>query len=330
MMERAKVSFHHFSGGKAMEEEKGLIFDFQSYSVHDGPGCRTTVFLSGCPLSCEWCANPESWKAKQQILFSKSKCRAENGCRLCIDTCKKAAIKIDASNGLSLDREKCSTCNTMECSSLCYNEALRICGKTYTVSEVMKVINRDRQFWRGKGGVTFSGGEPFFQKEFFLKLLIECKEAYIHTAIETSGYVASTSFLEAMKFVDFAFVDLKHMNRLEHFEKTGVYNDLILRNIVELVQSPWKGRIILRIPVIRDFNDTEGNILETIAFMKKLGLFEINLLPFHRMGDSKWNQLGEKYSYSKEEATTTDKLEELQNIFLDNDIACYIGHETIF
>lgn len=313
-----------------MGELTGVLFDIQSYSVHDGPGCRTTIFMKGCFLNCLWCANPESWDIKKQLMYTENRCKNSTGCTLCINACKRDATFIDENNSLRLNREKCSFCENMECAKLCYNQALKICGKEYTVSEVMRIINRDRQFWRGKGGVTFSGGEPFYQKEFFLQLIKRCKESYIHNAIETTAFIDTETFLEAMKYIDFAFVDIKHMNREKHKEKTGVYNDLILTNIEALEKSGWPGRLILRMPVVKDYNDTEENILQTIEFMKSLNLFEINLLPFHRLGDSKWKQLGKKYYYEAQLETPREQMIYLQNLFLDNDIACYIGHETSF
>jgi pyruvate formate lyase activating enzyme len=313
-----------------MEEKKGLFFDIQSYSVHDGPGCRTTCFMSGCYLQCEWCANPESWLNKQKIMFAEQKCKHNQGCVRCRDACSKKAVSFNEDNKLELNWEICRSCSTLECARVCYNEALRICGKYYTVEQLMKLFSRDRQFWGTKGGVTFSGGEPFYQREILLEALKKCKEAYINTAVETTAFIDTDIFLETMRYVDFAFIDIKHMDREKHREKTGQYNDLILKNIEALKKSDWKGRLVLRTPVISGFNDSRENALATIDFMNKLGLYEINLLPFHRMGDSKWTQLGEKYAYSSEQATPAEKMEELQDLFLESRIACYIGSETGF
>lgn len=313
-----------------MEEKKGLIFDIQSYSVHDGPGCRTTCFMAGCFLKCAWCANPESWVAKEKIMFAESKCKHSQGCIRCVDVCPYKAVTFDENDKLILNWERCRVCNEFECTKACYNEALRICGKWYTVSELLRVLNRDRQFWGSKGGVSFSGGEPFYQKDFLIEVLKKCKEVYIHTAIETTAFVDTDVFLEIMKYIDFAFIDVKHMDRDKHKEKTGMHNDLIFKNIEALTKSNWKGRLVLRMPVIKDFNDTKENIHAIINFMEQLGLYEINILPFHRMGDSKWSQLGQKYAYSEYEATSEEKMNELQEYFLDRRIACYIGHETNF
>ena len=313
-----------------MEGNKGSLFDIQSYSVHDGPGCRTTCFMSGCNLQCEWCANPESWNISQKIMFAKAKCKHDQGCIRCEGVCNSKAISFNQDQKLIMNWDVCRSCNTFECAHACYNEALRVCGKIYTVTDLLKILSRDREFWGKNGGVTFSGGEPFYQSDFLLATLKKCKEAFIHTAVETSAFVDTDIFLETMKYVDFAFIDVKHMNRDKHKEKIGAYNDLILKNIEALINSSWAGRLVLRMPVIYDFNDTEENATDTAKFMGKLGLYEINLLPFHRMGDSKWNQLGKKYAYSDEQATSEEKMNKLQELYLDRGIACYIGSETTF
>ncbi|QXM06899.1 4-hydroxyphenylacetate decarboxylase activase [Crassaminicella indica] len=312
-----------------MKEKKGLLFDIQSYSVHDGPGCRTICFFSGCPLQCEWCANPEGWTYKEKLMFAQSKCKHSKGCTRCITACPHGAIQFD--NGkIFIDRNFCSSCKTFDCTKVCYHEALKVCGKWYTPAELMKILARDRQYWGKNGGVTFSGGEPFMQKDFLLEMLKLCKEKYIHKAIETTAYTNSHDFLQIMDYIDFAFIDIKHMDREKHKEKTGVYNDLILKNIEQLAHSSWKGRLVLRMPVIRSFNDTDENIHKLIKFMKRLELFEINILPFHRLGDSKWNQLGKVYPYKDEAPTPAEKLNAIQDLFLNNDIACYIAHDTSF
>jgi pyruvate formate lyase activating enzyme len=313
-----------------MEEKKGLIFDIQSYSVHDGPGCRTTCFMSGCFLRCKWCANPESWTNSRKIMFAKAKCKHNQGCIRCAESCKNKALNFSQSENLAIDWDVCRSCTTFECSKACYYEALRICGKYYTAADLLKIFSRDRQFWGEKGGVTFSGGEPFYQKDFLLDTLKKCKEAYINTAIETTAFVDTDVFLETMKYVDFAFIDVKHMDRDKHEENTGVYNDLILKNIECLVNSSWPGRLVLRMPVIRNYNDSVENAVATADFMNKLGIFEINLLPFHRMGDSKWTQLGDEYAYKEEEATDEETMDRLQDLYLDRRIACYVGSETAF
>lgn len=309
---------------------KGNIFDIQSFSVHDGPGCRTTIFISGCPLSCKWCANPESWSQKAQVMFSELSCRYKKGCSLCKDKCTKGGLKFNEKNRPSLNRNICKSCTTFECAKTCYYNAIRVCSKEYSLDQLMAILKRDSNNWRSNGGVTFSGGEPFAQSDFLITALKLCKQNNFHTAIETSGYTREEIFLRGMKYIDFAFIDIKHMDRDKHKEKTGVYNDLIMKNISSLVKSNWPGRIVIRMPVIDDFNDDDENILNLIDFMKVNNLFEINILPFHRMGESKWDQLGKGYEYTDTGDVDYTRLEEIQDIFLENNIACYIAHDTLF
>ena len=309
---------------------KGMIFDIQSFSVHDGPGCRTTIFMSGCPLSCRWCANPESWSKKSTVMFSEPSCRYKKGCTLCKDKCSKNALSFDKENKPVLDLNLCNSCTTFDCAKACYYNALKYCSKEYSVDELMNILKRDSNNWRSNGGVTFSGGEPLAQSDFLLRTLKICKENNFHTAIETSGYASEKIFSEVMNYIDFSFIDIKHMDREKHKEKTGVYNDLILSNISALANSNHHGRIVIRVPVIKGFNNTDENISQLISFMHSNNLVEINLLPFHRLGESKWNQLGKKYDYANDGDITHSELEEIQDRFLENDIACYIAHDTLF
>ncbi|KPL83153.1 MFS transporter [Thermanaerothrix daxensis] len=321
-----------------MMEEKGLIFDIQGYSVHDGPGCRTLVFLKGCPLDCAWCSNPEGKLFKPEIMYRATKCTyLTQGCERCITACPEGAIQKNLSgNGdqeiapLVLDRSKCQHCRDLDCVALCYFEALKVCGRWYSVSELMRVLKRDQQYWGGMGGVTFSGGEPLMQRRFMRAVLEACRDAYIHIAVETSAYIEPGAFLELMRFVDWAFIDIKHMDPEKHRAGTGVSNELILSNIALLARSGWSGRLIIRMPVIPGFNDDDENILKTAEFLREVGLVEMNILPFHRLGDSKWTQLGAVYPYRDYEGTPEEKMAHLQKLLLDQQIACYVGSETPF
>jgi len=310
-------------------DKGGLIFDIQGFSVHDGPGSRTTVFLSGCPLRCRWCANPEGRELRRQLLFSAQKCLCEkSGCQRCATACPRGAITV--SEGMpKRDASMCKGCGSFECARACYHEALRLSGRWYQAEELMQVLRRDRQFWSA-GGVTFSGGDPLFQKDFLLDVLKRCRKEAIHTAIETAGYAETADFLEVMSYIDLAFVDIKHMDSGLHKRETGVGNERILQNISRLSTSPWNGRLILRIPVIEGYNDGAEHIREVIRFMKMNGLFEINILPFHRMGTTKWTQLGLEYPYGRQPPGSEQKLKEIQQLFLFCDIACYIGSEVVY
>lgn len=262
-------------------------------------------------------------------MFSERVCRWEDGCRACTDVCENHAIT-ERESGIEVDWQICKDCTTFTCTTICPNEALKQCVKEYTVEELIKVIRRDCSQWGPDGGVTFTGGDPFVQSKFLLEVLKECHRLQIHTAIETSAYVPEDTFLEIMQYIQFAFIDAKHMDDEEHFKGTGVSNARILSNIRALKTSGWNGRLVLRQPVIGGYNDSDENALQVIAFMEECGLYEINLLRFHRMGETKWNQLGQEYAYHEGGEAELDKLEHLQSIYLEHDIACYIGEETPF
>ena len=311
-------------------EGKGLIFDIQAFSVHDGPGCRTNVFFVGCPLHCNWCANPESFGNKRHIMFAENTCKWEKGCKACKDVCPYNGISFSKNGKPSIDWGICAKCTTFKCTSICPNNALKMCGKEYSVDELMKILHRDFNSWGYDGGVTFSGGEPMLHHKFLIEVLKQCKEAQIHTAIETSAYSDNDIFLDVMQYIDFAFIDIKNMDREKHRDGTGVYHDRILENIASLKPSGWKGRLVLRQPTIAGYNDSIENAMDLISFMNKNNLFEINLLKFHRMGQTKWEQLGKTYAYATKGDISEAQLELLQGLYLDNNIACYIADKTPF
>ena len=318
------------------KELKGLVFDVQGYSVHDGPGCRTLVFMKGCPLRCEWCSNPEGMRVAQDILFRNMKCvNVKNGCTRCIEACPHHAIvenpdRSEDAQQLLIDRSLCNICEDQKCLSVCYFEGIQACGKWRTVGELMHIFERNRHYWGERGGASFSGGEPLLQHEFMHAVFEACREAKIHTAVETTAHIQPDKFLDLMSMVDFAFIDVKHMDSARHREKTGVPNELIHSNIAALANTKWPGRLVLRFPVIEDYNDGDENIEAVAEFMQRLGLFEVNILPFHRLGDSKWTQLGKQYAFSQAIATPEERLLRIQDIFLGKRIACYVGSSTPF
>lgn len=312
-----------------MDAPQAVIFDIQPFSVHDGPGCRTTIFMSGCPLHCLWCSNPENHAGKPQLIFASKVCKWASGCRACVGTCPKGALTA-SDNGIELDRAVCRECTTFECVQPCATHSLRICGKYYSVKDVMDILHRDANNWGTGGGVTFSGGDPLLHHDFLKTVLEECKKDNIHTAMETSACIPTEKFIELMQLVDFAFIDVKNMDNDRHIAGTGVPNNLILKNISTLVASGWNGRLVLRYPVIAGYNDSDENAVKVIEFMKDNGLFEINLLKFHRLGQTKWEQLGLAYPYSTGGDVSNELMEHLQSLYLEHDIICYIGDKTPF
>jgi len=310
--------------------EKGLIFDIQGYSVHDGPGCRTLVFLSGCPLRCAWCSNPEGFASRPKVMFRESKCVPHK--YSCAAACPHGAVRVDPGK-LKLpefDRSVCALCESLDCVRACLKEALKVAGRPFTVESLMKILLRDQGYWGEGGGVTFTGGEPLAQPEFLLAVLKKCRSHYMHTALETSAQARTDLLLAVQKLVDWIFIDLKHMDAAAHEKGTGVTNELILRNIEAAAAAAWTGRLIIRMPVVPGFNDGRENLVATAAFMKKNGLPEVNLLPFHRLGSSKYAQLGMEYAYAGKEVSSGAAMAEAAGIFKAAGLRCSLGSKTPF
>ena len=198
-----------------------------------------------------------------------------------------------------------------------------------TIDELMKIINRDRAYWGSKGGVTITGGEPLMQHEFVFELLKRCYKSYINTLIETSAYAPWKHLEKMIPYLDWIFVDIKHMDPVKHKEGTGVSNELILENIRNLanVEGP---RTVIRMPVIPGYNDGFQNVEAMAIFMRKIGLYEVNLLPFHRLGTSKYEQLGKEYLYKDVKPPSREKLASIKEVFSDYGIKCYVGDDTPF
>jgi pyruvate formate lyase activating enzyme len=212
----------------------------------------------------------------------------------------------------------------------CRSEALRVSAQQITLSALMNRLARDRRFWGSGGGVTFSGGEPLAQPDFLLAALVECRHSWIHTAVETCGYAEEGLFREMLVSLDWLFLDLKLIDSIAHQRWTGVSNAPILANLEHVARSGWQGRLVLRLPVIPGVNDDEENARETARLMRELGLGEIHLLPFHRLGEGKWRQLGETYPFAETPSLSLEALHELQRIFISAGLVCYLGWETPF
>ncbi len=245
--------------------------------------------------------------------------------------CPYDAITISEEGKVIHDRNKCDKCKTFECIQACYYEATSRSGKYYTVDDLMRVFKRDRQFWGAKGGVTFSGGEPLMQKKFVSKVIKECKKSFIHVTVETTSCIAHDYYMDIMNYIDWVFTDIKHMDPAEHKRLTGVDNSLILKNIEALAKKEdWEGFVVPRIPVINNFNDSEENIRETAKFVKRIGLELINLLPFHRLGESKYRQIGRVYSFAEEVPPKKEKMIRLKKVVEEEGLYCFVGYETPF
>ena len=252
--------------------KKATIFDIQRGSYVDGPGIRTTVFFKGCNLKCKWCHNPESQSPHKQILFYKDKC---SGCGKCKSVCPYAF-------------EKCDFCG--KCALFCPNDAREICGKEHTVDEVLVEILKDKEYYASGGGVTFSGGECMLQIDFLSEILQKCKENGVHTAVDTAGNLPWGYFEKIFPNTDLFLYDLKCFSDELHKDGTGVSNHLIKENLEKI--SKTDKVLIVRIPIIPDYNAEEEELRKMADFLKKIGVGTIELLPYHAMGEHKWTAAG--------------------------------------
>ena len=256
--------------------DKAIIFDIQHNAVVDGPGIRTTVFFKGCNLRCLWCHNPESQHFEPQLLFYRDRCKH---CGKCLEKCPNRL-------------ERCDLCG--KCADYCPAEARQICGKTYTVSEVLEEILADRLFYETSGGgATFSGGECMLQLDFLTKALKRCRENGIFTAVDTAGCVPYSSFEAVLPYTDLFLYDIKMMDAEKHRRYTGADNAAILANLARLLQAGR--RVWVRIPVMAGVNDSEDEMLAVRAFFGEHGFPEkTELLPYHGMGEAKYRAMGQE------------------------------------
>jgi len=291
-----------------VDSKTGIVFDIQKFSLHDGPGIRTTVFFKGCPLNCWWCHNPESQAVGLEIMFNAKRCIR---CGACEAACTHGAISRNG-NLMSTDEEKCTLCGA--CVESCYAEAREAVGQKMTVAQVMAKIERDVVFYdESGGGATFSGGEPLMQPDFLLALLQACKEREIHTALDTCGFASWETLDRVRGLVDLFLYDLKLMDGTKHREFTGVPNDPILDNLQRL--SAQGHNVILRLPIIPGLNDDEENIRQTGEFATALpGLSGVDILPYHHTATHKYKRLMRDYELSETRPPSNARMAEIAQI----------------
>jgi pyruvate formate lyase activating enzyme len=298
-----------------------LVTNIQGYSVHDGPGIRTTVFLKGCPLACRWCANPECISAKRELGFLKNLCAR---CGECSSSCPNAAISRDASGLPLVDRARCTACG--ECVSVCGHKARVIHGEEMTVDEVFEAVAADKLFYESSGGgVTLSGGEPLMHPQFVGCLFEKLHAVGIQTCLETSGCVEERVFLEVLTATDYVLFDLKVMDDGTHRRVTGRSNALVLANARLLAKSDKQ--FLFRMPLIPGVNDTPENIRETAGFLEALGqrARRIELMPYHRLGESKYASLGRRYRLHGVQPIEPEEVERACIEFEKNGIECSVS-----
>lgn len=284
------------------------IFNIQKFSIHDGPGIRTTVFFKGCPLRCLWCHNPESQQTEKEMLYDREKCVL---CGNCVRVCTEGAVKIE-NNSVTTDMDKCSGCG--KCVTYCIPGARQIAGREYTVHEVLNEVIKDIVFYdKSKGGVTLSGGEPLIHIDFVEELLRNLKERSIHTAVDTSGAVSFENLKRAAAYTDVFLYDIKLMDDEKHAEYIGMSNKLILDNLKRLSQIHIN--INLRMPIIEGINADEDHIEQTIEFIEGLNIQKVNLLPYHDIARHKYKKLGLDYMDDRMSKPSDEKMNRFKEMF---------------
>ncbi|OGF67700.1 MAG: hypothetical protein A2Y62_11185 [Candidatus Fischerbacteria bacterium RBG_13_37_8] len=299
---------------------KGIIFDIKRYAIHDGPGIRTTVFFKGCPLSCYWCHNPEGQRAQPELVYNRAVCLR---CGECVRHCAADFLLQNERGHIVLPVKECPECG--ECAKVCPSQALEYIGKLMSVEEVMSEVDKDRLFYEESGGgVTFSGGEPFAQPEFLEELLIRCRAKKYHTTVDTCGYVPGVVLARIAPLVDLFLFDIKIMNTEVHRKYMGRANWGILENMKRLAKAGKT--IMIRIPVIPGITDTEQNLNDMIAFLKKLSdIHEVALLPFHAAGEAKYKKLRRRKPVRNIMPPSEAKMNDLRRLFENNGFSVKIG-----
>lgn len=300
------------SPGGNMIERKAMIFNIQKYNMYDGPGVRTIVFFKGCPLRCKWCSNPESQKKRHQVLMKRDACI---NCGACVEVCPVGIHSINKDGKHVMDPSiECIGCR--QCEKACVKTALSVVGEEKTISELIEIVEEDRSFYEvSGGGITIGGGEVLMQPEAAANLLMVCKQRGINTAIETCGFAKKEALLKVAEFVDLFLYDVKHMDSDKHLELTGVRNEKILDNLKTLLENRFNVQV--RLPLLKNVNDSEDEILQLINFLTPFRDYKnfkgIDLLPYHKMGVNKYNQLGIEYPIKDDPSLKEEDLNRIEN-----------------
>jgi pyruvate formate lyase activating enzyme len=283
----------------------GRVFNIQRFSIHDGPGIRTTVFLKGCTLRCLWCHNPESIALAPELAFFPSKCIR---CGHCFEACEAGALRLEGEER-RYDKTLCRVCG--RCAEVCYAEAIVMEGRDVTAEEVVAEVLKDKAFYDNSGGgATLSGGEPLLQAEFAAEVLARCHASGVHTALDTAASVPWAAFERALPHTDLILLDLKLMDSARHREATGVGNELVLDNACRLAAA--ERPLIIRVPIIPGHTDDAANVAAIADFVRGFPRLEyLELLPYHRFAEGKYRRLGREYGLEGTDAPLADHLDAL-------------------
>jgi pyruvate formate lyase activating enzyme len=288
----------------------GRVFDIKRYSIHDGPGIRTTVFLKGCSLRCLWCHNPESIDPGPNLMYWPSRC---SRCYSCLNACPKEALAKDAAGAVVIDRAKCDLCG--KCAEACLYDAMQFVGREMSVEDVLGEAEKDKIFYdQSGGGVTLSGGDPFVQAGFAEALLDGCRARGIRTAVDTAGFANNGVLDRLAPKADLILYDLKSMDDDRHKEFTGVSNAPVLENLKRLAAG--RTEIWVRIPLVAGVNDDDDNIRRTIEFLSSLKTIRrVGLLPYHSSGLDKARRIGRENVFRIFEAPSEERLAAVATAF---------------
>ena len=280
-----------------MSASTGIVFNIQRFTVHDGPGIRTEVFLKGCPMRCKWCSNPESWNPRPELGIYPTKCLGKDKCGACLKACPKGGAPLEFNeDGIVVGtNDQCLRC--MACTKACFLHAIKAWGEPMTVEEVMQAVLADEVYYqKSGGGITLNGGEVTVQWQFALAILEACREKNINTCVETCMQCEPEILERFYPLTDLFLADIKTMDSAVHKTWTGVGNELILSNLIKTAQAGVP--LVLRIPVLPDINDSEENIRATAQFIvEKMDnkVLQLQLLPYRKMGTEKYASLGIPY-----------------------------------
>lgn len=304
-----------------MEAASAPVFNIVHGSMVDGWGLRTTVFLKGCPLRCEWCCNPEGQKKIIELKYTEEDC---DGCGNCAPVCPRNAVEIksEPSPKAVIDRNLCDNC--LICADKCYTGALAPFAKLYTVDELFREIEKDQGYFGPDGGVTIGGGEATFHPEFTLALIQKCQKAYIHTALDTCGYIGTDTGLRCLEEADLALYDIKGMDPGAHKQGTGVDNDLILKNL--RYRDSLAKEIIIRLPLIPGYSDSPENLKREAELILELkSVKRVDIIPFHKYAGNRYRQLGWPLPPVFKEDFPQEREQEVLGLFLSAGLPAQIG-----
>ena len=297
-------------------EETGCIFDIQRFSIHDGPGIRTLIFLKGCPLNCQWCSNPESQNPRMDFFYFEERCIL---CKRCEIHCKSKRIKY--SSDMPIFDDSClKHCIDFDCLRTCPNQAIVQLGKTVTVRDVLSIALRDQDYYYiSNGGITISGGEPFYQEKFLEALVAALKSRNVHVCVETSGFFNLERNRHTVELIDLFLFDLKLSNETLHKRYTGKPNDSIVSNLYRLANM--HRRVVLRVPIIPEVNDGPDELSGLVRIMAPIrkSVLGLSLLPYHIHGVSKYKRLVRAYDFHRD-TNTAENIERVRNFFIGNDL----------